>query len=151
MPNKPWLTPEETDRVDELDTDECWALLEAAPVGRLAARAGDGVDIFPVNFTVKDGAVYLRSAPGSKLVDITNASSVAFEIDGSRRRTHWSVVIHGEAKRMSYDTDIVHSGVLELATMTSSSKWNYIQITPSSITGRRFKQTRDTARPGTRG
>ena len=142
MPTHPWLTPEETARVDELSPDKCWKLLEKAPVGRLAARSEDGVDIFPVNFIVKDHVVYIRSAPGSKLVDIAHASSVAFEADGSRRRTHWSVVIHGEATRMSYDADIVDSGILDLPTATSSSKWNYIQIVPSSITGRRFKQSR---------
>ncbi|MBG6055773.1 hypothetical protein IWX81_002201 [Salinibacterium sp. CAN_S4] len=138
MVGRSWLTPEETPQVEKLGPNESWALLERAPIGRLAVQAGDGVDIFPVNFVVKDHAVYLRSAPGSKLVDIVKAPSVAFEIDGSRWRTHWSVVLHGVAERMSYDTDIVDSGVLDLTTMTSSSKWNYIRITPTSITGRRF-------------
>ena len=138
MATRPWLTPEETPQAEKLGPNESWALLERARIGRLAVRSGDGVDIFPVNFTVKDHAVYLRSAPGSKLVDIAQAPSVAFETDGSRWRTHWSVVLHGVAERMSYDTDIVDSGVLDLPTMTSSSKWNYIRITPTSITGRRY-------------
>ncbi len=133
-----WLDPEEIPDVEELDADACWVLMESTEIGRLAARAGDGVDIFPVNFTVKDQAVFIRSAPGSKLVDIARAPSVAFEIDGSLPGSYWSVVIHGQAERMSYDTDIVGSGVLELSTMTSSAKWNYIRITPTSITGRRF-------------
>lgn len=133
-----WLTAEEIPDVDELSPHESWALLERAPIGRLAVREGDGVDIFPVNFTVTDRAVYLRSAPGSKLVNITQAPSVAFEVDGHRWRTHWSVVLRGVAERMSHDSDIVESGVLDLSTLTSSAKWNYIRINPTSITGRRF-------------
>lgn len=142
MTTRPWLTPEEIPKVDELEAVDSWELLERASIGRLAVRAGDSVDIFPVNFTVKDGAIFLRSAPGSKLVDITHAPAVAFEIDGNRGRTHWSVVVHGMAERMSYDTDIVDSGVLDLPTLTSSQKWNYVRITPSSITGRRFRHKR---------
>ena len=134
-----WLRAEEIPEVEVLSNDECWSALTAAPMGRLAVRADDGVDIFPVNFIVKDRVIYLSSAPGSKLVDIAHAPSVALEIDGSRRRVRWSVVVRGTAERMSDATDIEESGVLALHTMTSSAKWNYVRITPYSITGRRFE------------
>jgi len=137
-----WLKPDEVPEVEYLAQDECWVLLAAAPMGRLGVRADGGVDIFPVNFAVNDGAIYIRSAPGSKLVDIAHASSVAFEVDGSRRRTHWSVVVQGTAERMSLDSDIQTSGVLELPTMTSSAKWNYVRIAPFSVSGRRFTTDR---------
>ena len=132
------LRPEEVPHVDVLSAEESWALVEKAPLGRLAVRAGEEIDIFPVNFLVRELSIYFRSAPGSKLVDIAHASAVAFEIDGHRGRTYWSVVVHGTAERLSYDSDIRDSGVLGLETMTSSSKWNYVRITPRSITGRRF-------------
>jgi nitroimidazol reductase NimA-like FMN-containing flavoprotein (pyridoxamine 5'-phosphate oxidase superfamily) len=137
-----WLRGDEVPDVDVLTADESWALVDAAPIGRLAVRAGDGIDIFPVNFTVRERTLYFRSAPGSKLVDITHASAVAFEIDGEHRRTHWSVVVQGTAERMSFDTDIEASGVLDLETMTSSAKWNYVRIVPTSVSGRRFKARR---------
>lgn len=137
-----WLREDELADVDVLSADDCWAMLEKAPLGRLATRAGEGIDIFPINFTVRDREIYFRSAPGSKLVDITRASAVAFEIDGQHRRTHWSVVVHGTAERMSFDADIQSSGVLELETMTSSAKWNYVRITPATISGRRFTSRR---------
>jgi nitroimidazol reductase NimA-like FMN-containing flavoprotein (pyridoxamine 5'-phosphate oxidase superfamily) len=138
-----WLKPEEVPEVEVLTESECWSALEKAPIGRLAVRAGDGVDVFPVNFTITDQVIYLRSAPGSKLVDIAHASSVAFEADGSRRRRHWSVVVHGTAERLSDESDIRQSGVLDLPTMTSSAKWSYVRITPHSISGLRFKSRRD--------
>lgn len=116
--------------------------MTAARIGRLGVSSDGGVDIFPVNFLVTDQVIYIRSAPGSKLVDITYASSVAFEADGSNGRTHWSVVVRGIAERMCVDSDIQKSGVLELSTMTSSAKWNYVRITPFSISGRRFTTER---------
>lgn len=136
------LLPVEVPDVEVLADDECWRLLTAAPIGRIAVQTDDGVDIFPVNFLVTDRFIYLRSAPGSKLVDIASASAVAFETDGRRGRKHWSVVVHGNAKRMSFEGDILGSGVLALETATSSAKWNFIRITPSSISGRRFVATR---------
>lgn len=95
-----------------------------------------------MNFTVKDRVIYIRSAPGAKLVDMAHASSVAFEIDGRHRRTHWSVVVQGDAHRMSLDTEIEQSGVMELSTMTSSAKWNYVRIMPFSVSGRKFVTAR---------
>ena len=133
-----WLHPEEIPDVAVLDEDECWSLLEAETTGRLGVRTTEGVDIFPVNFQVTDRAIFLRSAPGSKLRDISRESQVAFEIDAHHGPHFWSVVVHGVAERMAFDDDIQASSVLELATLTSSAKWNYIRIAPSDISGRRF-------------
>jgi nitroimidazol reductase NimA-like FMN-containing flavoprotein (pyridoxamine 5'-phosphate oxidase superfamily) len=52
--------------VEHLTTTECWRLLESVSLGRLAVEGPEGIpDVFPVNFTVHSGSVYLRSAPGS--------------------------------------------------------------------------------------
>jgi nitroimidazol reductase NimA-like FMN-containing flavoprotein (pyridoxamine 5'-phosphate oxidase superfamily) len=132
------LRPDEIADVEELSVATCWSLLRSETVGRLAVRTATGVDIFPINYLVSDATIFLRSAPGSKLVDIANEPEVAFEADGKRRRTRWSVVAKGTAQRMAYDADIHDSGVLELRTLTSSAKWNYVRIIPATITGRRF-------------
>lgn len=132
------LEPEEIPHVEVLDVDECWSLVAKATIGRIGLRTEHSVDIFPVNFTVKDRAVFIRSAPGSKLVDIARDPAVAFEVDGSDGSTHWSVVIKGRAERLSFDSDIQDSAVLDLQTMTSSAKWNYVRISASEITGRAF-------------
>lgn len=135
------LLPAEIAPVEMIGEAECWRALGNAPFGRLAVQAADGVDIFPVNFTVNNNAIYLRSAPGSKLVDIAHASSVAFEVDGSHGPEHWSVVVRGTAERLIRDSDIHGSGVLQLKTFTASEKHNYVRIVPSSISGRRFSAT----------
>ena len=45
------------------------------------------IDLFPVNYLAHDGALYFRSAPGSKLAQITANRKVAFEVDNPRGRT----------------------------------------------------------------
>jgi nitroimidazol reductase NimA-like FMN-containing flavoprotein (pyridoxamine 5'-phosphate oxidase superfamily) len=124
--------------LDRLSEQQCWAALGEATVGRLAVRAADGVDMFPVNFTVHEHSIVIRTAPGSKLVDIAAASSVAFECDGTRGHDYWSVVVRGTAERLYRDSDIEQSGVLQLATVTPAATWNFIRITPTTVSGRRF-------------
>ncbi|HEV7564776.1 MAG TPA: pyridoxamine 5'-phosphate oxidase family protein [Microbacteriaceae bacterium] len=133
--------------IESLSEHECWALVAAANLGRIAVTTDDGVDIFPVNYLVSDRAVLFRSAPGSKLVNLIKRPTVAFEVDDTHsRRTLWSVVVKGTAQRLGFDSDIEESGVLGLQSLNPTEKWNYIRIIPQSITGRRFVGPRRTSR-----
>ena len=121
-----------------LSLDECWSRLHGETIARLAVATDVGVDIFPINYTVHERAIYLRTAPGSKLVDLIKYPMVAFEIDGRNAGMHWSVVVKGEGTRLSSDAEILASGVLALHTATPTAKWNYVRIVPDSVTGRQF-------------
>ena len=96
--------------VDRLDQAECWRLLGWAHIGRLATSAGDRVEIFPVNYLVRDDAILFRSAAGTKLAELMERPEVAFEIDGEDSRWHWSVVVHGKAELLEGDAEIMRSG-----------------------------------------
>jgi osmotically-inducible protein OsmY len=122
----------------ELDEVECWTHLLKTEIGRLAIRTDPGVDIFPVNYLVHDGALYFRTAPGTKLEELVNQPDVAFEIDGLGRKRVWSVVVRGTATRMNRDDDIHTSGILELRGWAPGEKHNFVRIQPTSITGRAF-------------
>lgn len=136
------MTTETESGVDVLTEDECWHLLDGVDLGRVGVVLGDGVDIFPVNFLVRDRVVYFASAPGSKLVDITTNPRVAFEADGTAGRRRWSVVLKGEAARLAFDSEIEESGVRHLHSLSPTEKWNYVRISPTSISGRRFMSRR---------
>jgi len=108
-----------------------------ADIGRLAVPGlDDDIDVFPVNFLVHNRAVYFRSGPGSKMVDLLVHPGVTFEVDGHGRSRSWSVVVKGAAQRVSSDAEIEASGVSRLQTTAIGDKWNYVRVTPREITGR---------------
>lgn len=123
---------------ETLSTEKCWRLLSRAHIGRVAVHLDGEIDIFPINFVVTRGEIFFRSAPGSKLMDIASNPVVAFEADGRRPGHRWSVVVRGTAHRLDRDDEIEASGVLNLDTETSTEKWNYVRIRPTSVTGRRL-------------
>lgn len=131
--------------VETLPADECWHLLANDGVGRLATAIVSPVtgevepDIFPINFHVHDGAVLFRTGPGSKLIDLTAQPAVAFQTDGRRGRSYWSIVVRGRARRLAFDSDIEQSGILETFAAHPTEKWNYVRIEVDSITGIRFR------------
>ena len=130
--------------VEDLSAEECWRLLAAAPLGRLATAVVDPatgeltLDVFPVNFLVHEAAIFFRTGPGAKLMELTANDKVAFEVDGETGRATWSVVVHGRAHRLMMDREIEESGVLDLEAVHPTGKWNYVRITVDSITGIRF-------------
>jgi nitroimidazol reductase NimA-like FMN-containing flavoprotein (pyridoxamine 5'-phosphate oxidase superfamily) len=125
--------------VEALAESECWKLLGSNEIARLAVVDDRGADIFPINYLVKDEDIFFRSAPGTKIVSLTEHPGVALEADGTADRKRWSVVVRGEARRLDHDSEIEASGVQDLPTLTDSEKWNYFRITPRTVTGIRFR------------
>ncbi|AGW41078.1 hypothetical protein O159_09480 [Leifsonia xyli subsp. cynodontis DSM 46306] len=125
--------------VVDLDTASCWELVQHGSLGRFAVDGADGApDVFPMNYLVHEGSVYVRSGPGSKLRSILDHASVAFEIDGEDLGHRWSVVIRVTARRLDSDDEIEAAGVLRLQSWSPTPKQNFIQLTPRTVTGRRF-------------
>ena len=128
--------------LEVLGEEESWHLLASADLARLAVSIDDGVDIFPINYVVADRVIFFRTAPGSKLMNLTAHPIVALETDGTHNRRRWSVVVRGSAVRLGSDEEIEASGVLSLHSLVPTEKWNYVRITVSSITGRQFTSSR---------
>jgi nitroimidazol reductase NimA-like FMN-containing flavoprotein (pyridoxamine 5'-phosphate oxidase superfamily) len=124
--------------VDVLDGDECWRRLGEAQMGRLALAAGGSVDIFPVNFVVSRGALYFRTAPGDKLLELSVNPDVAFEIDGFDERSAWSVIVKGVAERLETQTEIDEADQLPLTPWVPTLKYRWVRINPTAVSGRSF-------------
>lgn len=135
------ITPAALAARSALDETKCWALLRSAHLGRLAVTAADGVDIFPVNYLVDGNSLVFRTAPGTKMIDLTEQPRVAFEVDGLDETHRWSVVVRGRARRLADDEEITLSRILDLKTATPTAKDNYVRVLPGAITGRRFRWT----------
>lgn len=127
--------------VEKLSAAQCWGHLEGTRMGRLALLDASGEpELFPVNFLTSEGLLYIRTANDSKLRHIRARPTVAFEADGNEHDLHWSVLVRGDAVQVVIDEEIRRSGVAQLSTASPAAKPFYIRITPSSITGRRFRE-----------
>ena len=89
--------------LSELEPDECWRLLEARPVGRLAWTGPTGPVIVPTNYAVVDRTLRLRTTAYGALAREVDDSLVAFEVDelDDATRTGWSVLVRARA-RLAY-------------------------------------------------
>jgi hypothetical protein len=115
-----------------LTVEECWALVGASGVGRLAVTVGGIPRIVPVNYSVASDVIYFRTAPGTILNNVA-LQKVAFEVDGidPRSRPGWSVCVVGSgssAGRDGPDVDSWAPGARELR----------YRVVPDAVSGRRL-------------
>jgi nitroimidazol reductase NimA-like FMN-containing flavoprotein (pyridoxamine 5'-phosphate oxidase superfamily) len=121
----------------ELPLDECWELLRAQTLGRLAFHLADQVNITPINYAVDKDTLLFRTAEGSKLLGVVMNEDVALEIDGENGHVAWSVVVRGTAKLLD-EASAHRADDLPLRPWVSRHKYNVVEITPTAISGRRF-------------
>jgi nitroimidazol reductase NimA-like FMN-containing flavoprotein (pyridoxamine 5'-phosphate oxidase superfamily) len=126
------------DPVLVLDEEQSWKLLENAQHGRIVLSAAGETDIFPINYRAHDGVLLLRTAPGTKLAEITINENVMFEADGITSEEAWSVVVKGTARVLTRGQEITEAEELNLKTWVPTLKDFYVEITPSRISGRHF-------------
>lgn len=127
-----------TDGIERMSDAECWTMLQQTEIGRLGVRAGDGVDLFPVNYTTLQHRIVIRSTHGTKLNALTVHPEIAFEIDGERAGVLWSVVVKGRARTPELASELQQLHDRHLFSFSPQAKSAYVVIDPVSVTGRRF-------------
>src|SRR6476620_11070448 len=123
----------------ELDDEQSWRLLAATQHGRLVVSVAGEPDIFPGNYLVSDRKVYLRTAPGNKLAQLTINARVLLETDGILSDEAWSVVLRGTARVLTNSTELAAVEELGLRFWVPTLKDFYVEIVPTSISGRHFE------------
>jgi nitroimidazol reductase NimA-like FMN-containing flavoprotein (pyridoxamine 5'-phosphate oxidase superfamily) len=121
-----------------LDDKQAWKLVEGTKHGRLVVTVAGEPDIFPVNYVVGGRKLILRTAPGNKLAELTINSKVLFETDGVLSDEAWSVVLRGTARVLDQSADIAAAEALGLKSWVPTLKDFYVEITPTSVSGRHF-------------
>ena len=123
----------------ELDDEQSWQLLDATKHGRLVVSVAGEPDIFPVNYLTSDRKIYLRTAPGNKLAQLTINSRVLFETDGVLSDEAWSVVLRGSARVLTNSSELAAVEELGLKSWVPTLKDFYVEIVPTSLSGRHFQ------------
>jgi uncharacterized protein len=125
--------------LEELDRDECRALMAGATIGRLGVIVAGQPLIFPVNFALDGNTVVLRTDPGTKLHGARNGP-VVFECDGidSTYHTGWSVIVQGDAEEVRNPLEVARLERLPLGPWCPGPKTVWLRLRARSITGRRI-------------
>lgn len=126
------------DVVELLDAAACWSLLRSGEIGRVATAVRGQVEIFPVNYYADGTMILFRTAPGTKLLELTINDKVAFETDGFSDTEAWSVVAKGPAAIIEHESEIDVLDRLPLHPWIPTLKYEYVRIVPTEISGRRF-------------
>ena len=134
-----------------LSRSECHALLSSGVAGRLALSAPDGPHIVPLNYSVVDGAVVVRTTPYSILGTHGRDAVVAFEVDSfdREREEGWSVVVRGRAEvvRDPGELDAIRRQ-WEPRPWASGARTLVIRVRLDELTGRRLGREPERASVG---
>lgn len=125
----------------ELSYSECEAFLRAGIAGRVAMSTPGGPQIVPVNYSVVDNAVILRTTPYSLLGTYGRDTTLAFEIDhfDPVNQRGWSVVARGRATVVQDPKDIAHiRSVWEPQPWASGARTLFVRIRWDELSGRQL-------------
>lgn len=133
--------PDQTS-ADQLSERECWERLRGEPYGRLAVIGPDGPVIYPINTVVDHATIVFRTTEGSKVEAIRTDPRVAFEVDGwsPDDGIAWSVGMTGVAEEIVRMLEGASAVELEVTPWQAGPKPIFIRVTPSSVTGQRFRR-----------
>jgi nitroimidazol reductase NimA-like FMN-containing flavoprotein (pyridoxamine 5'-phosphate oxidase superfamily) len=126
--------------VEVLAEPDCMRLLASVKWGRLAWSGPAGPRILPVNYSIVDGAVYLRTDLYGSITDAANGEAVALEADelDDRLSSGWSVVVLGRAEQIHDKPELADLFRQVGAPWAPGSRPLLVRIVPSQVTGRRF-------------
>lgn len=126
----------------ELSNAECQALLRAGVVGRIALATAKGPEILPVNYSVVDDSIVMRTSPYGMLGRHGLNAKAAFEIDQfDHEYEHgWSVVAHGTTALIQSpeDFDRIRAVWSPRPWAGGASRNLYLRLTWIELTGRRL-------------
>jgi nitroimidazol reductase NimA-like FMN-containing flavoprotein (pyridoxamine 5'-phosphate oxidase superfamily) len=124
----------------DLDRDECEALLRAGVAGRIAIATPTGPHIIPVNHSVVDGAIIVRTSPYSVLGSYGRDTTLAFEVDSfdEENERGWSVVARGRGDFVTDIDELEHiREVWAPRPWAGGSRTLYLRLRWTELSGRR--------------
>jgi nitroimidazol reductase NimA-like FMN-containing flavoprotein (pyridoxamine 5'-phosphate oxidase superfamily) len=125
----------------DLNETECTELLRAGLVGRVAACTPNGPHIVPVNYSVVDDAIVLRTTPYSLLGSHARGTVLALEVDqfDYEYQRGWSVVARGRAEVVVDAAELEHiREIWNPTAWASGGRTLYLRMRWSELTGRRL-------------
>jgi uncharacterized protein len=118
---------------------QCFDLIEAHHLGRIAWQAADRPQILPVTYALHEGSVYFRTLPDGILAELAQPTSVALEVDelDQQTRSGWSIVLHGRTSALREPEELADLWASDaLVPWASGNRTLFIRIRPERVAGR---------------
>jgi nitroimidazol reductase NimA-like FMN-containing flavoprotein (pyridoxamine 5'-phosphate oxidase superfamily) len=125
----------------ELTARECEALLRSGLAGRVAVSTPTGPHIVPVNYTIVDDAIIVRTSAYSLLGTYGRDAMLAFGIDGfdSLRHRGWSVQARGRVEAVTDQSEIARiREVDEPRPLAGGTRSLYLRLRWTELSGRKL-------------
>lgn len=125
----------------ELSDHECQDLLRSGIAGRVAISTPTGPHIVPVNYSVVDGAIIIRTSPYSVLGTYGRDTTFAFEIDefDRERGRAWSVQARGRVEPVADRTELeMIREVAEPHPWAGGARPLYLRLRWTELSGRQI-------------
>jgi nitroimidazol reductase NimA-like FMN-containing flavoprotein (pyridoxamine 5'-phosphate oxidase superfamily) len=125
--------------LEVLDRSTCEQLLLTQRVGRVAV-GGDEPAVLPVVYTMHNGDIVFRTAPGAKLIAALLDQVVVFEVDDYdvERHAGWSVNVVGNATEIVHPTELAKVEALGLQPWAGSARDRFVRIVADRVSGRQI-------------
>src|SRR5262245_22121706 len=122
----------------DLAEDECWELMAARPVGRVAFVDTGGPVAFPVTYVTEGKTLVFRVAAYSALGRHLPGKPAAFEVDeiDEYTRSGWSVMVRGHAEAV--EGDELPDDDSRPRPWAAGPRALFVRLVPSEVTGRRL-------------
>lgn len=125
----------------EMSRSECEDLLRSGVAGRVALSTPAGPHIVPVNYSVVDDAIVIRTSPYSLLGTHGRNAVLAFEVDffDYAQQHGWSVVARGRSEVVADTGDLDHiRSVWAPRPWAAGARNLFLRLPWTDLTGRRL-------------
>ena len=131
--------------LDELDRDQCFALIAPGGVGRFVYLDRRGPVAVPVNFRMDGEDVVFRTAATTSLSARATQLRVSFEVDhiDEALSEGWSVLISGAAHHVEEPEELARVRSLGVEPWAGGARDRYLRIRPQEVSGRRIRDSED--------
>jgi nitroimidazol reductase NimA-like FMN-containing flavoprotein (pyridoxamine 5'-phosphate oxidase superfamily) len=121
---------------------ECWELLRdhRPRLGRLAFVDAGWPLVLPVNYLALGTLLYIRTAPGSKLLAAVRLQQVTFEVDDVDEAVEdgWSVLAFGRLQLVTDETELADIRQRPLRPWARGERPHLLRMDVSVVSGRRL-------------
>lgn len=126
--------------VTVLTDEQVWDLIQGTRFARLGTVGEDGfVHITPLNIVTDGVKIFFRTAAGSKLTQLLLEEKVTLQFDRVEGKSAHSVNVFAQARLLTDTREIEYVGKLNLEPWLDTQKLELVELTPVSMTGRRFR------------